>query len=74
MEKIAQDEIKAKINEIEAAFNDGDDALDGKIKKVKSVFESTTKTLASQIMKTNVSFVTKFENFSNVAISLRPNS
>ena len=62
MEKIAQDEIKSKINEIESALNDGDDALDGKIKMVKSVFESTTKNLASQILKTNVSFVTKFEN------------
>ena len=57
MEKIAQDEIKSKINEIEAAFNDGDHALDGKIKMVKSVFESTTKRLASQILKTNVSLL-----------------
>ena len=61
MKKIAQDEIKSKINEIEAALNHGDDALDGKIKMVKSVFESTTKNLASQILKTNVSLVIKLK-------------
>ena len=51
MEKIVQDEIKSKINEIEAALNDGDDALDGKIKMVKSVFESDWSNFSFRIPK-----------------------
>ena len=61
MEKVAQDEIKSKINEIEAALNDGDHVLDEKIKTAKSTFESAKKSLTSQIQRTNVSFVMKFE-------------
>ena len=61
MEKVARDEIKSKINEIEAALNDGDYLFDEKIKTVKSTFESAKKNLTSQIQRTNVSFVMKFE-------------
>ena len=70
MEKVAQDEIKSKINEIEAAINDGDHVLDEKIKMVKSTFESAKESLASQIQKANVSFVMKFEKCNDV-ISLK---
>ena len=61
MEKTAKDKIKSKINEIEAAIKDGDYALDEKIKMVKSNMESAYSNLSSQIQKTNVSFLMKFE-------------
>ena len=61
MEKTAKDKINSKINEIEAAIKDGDYALDEKIKMVKSNMESAYSNLSSQIQKTNVSFLMKFE-------------
>ena len=67
MEKVAQDEIKSKINEIEAALNDGDHALDEKMKTVKSTFELAKKSLTNQIQRTHVSFV--IEKFLDAAIS-----
>ena len=55
MEKIAQDEIKSKINVIEAALNDGDHVLDEKIKTVKLNLESVKNVVADQIEQVNVS-------------------
>ena len=55
MEKVAQDEIKSKLNEIEAALNDGDHALDEKIKTVNLNLESVKNGMTDQIEQVNVS-------------------
>ena len=70
MENVARDEIKSKINEIEAALNDGDHALNEKIKTVQSTLESEKKSLTSQIQRINVSFVMNLDKC-NDAISLK---
>ena len=55
MEKVAQDEIKSKLNEIEAALNDGDHTLDEKIKTVNLNLESVKNGMTDQIEQVNVS-------------------
>ena len=55
MEKVAQDEIKSKINEIEAALNDGDHALNEKIKTVNLNLESIRTGMTDQIEQVHVS-------------------
>ena len=54
MEKVAQDEIKSKINEIETAINDGDQALDEKIKTVRLNLESVKNGMTDQIEQVQV--------------------
>ena len=56
MEKVSQDEIKSQINEIEATLNDGDHALDEKIKTVNLNLESFKNRLTDQIEQDNVSY------------------
>ena len=56
MEKVAQDEIKSKINEIETAINDGDHALDEKIKTVRLNLESVKNGMTDQIEQVQVSY------------------
>ena len=55
MEKVAQDEIKSKLNEIEAALSDGDHALDEKIKTLNLNLESVKNGMTDQIEQVNVS-------------------
>ena len=56
MEKVAQDEIKSKINEIETAINDGDQTLDEKIKTVRLNLESVKNGMTDQIEQVQVSY------------------
>ena len=66
MEKNAQEEIKSKINKIELSINDGNHALDEKIKMVKSTLDSAKESLTGQIQRTNVSLIMKFEKNSTI--------
>ena len=52
-------DLQSKIAELEVSLNDGDHALDEKIKMVKSTFDLTTKSLITEIQRTNVSFAIK---------------
>ena len=54
-EKVAQDEIKSKINEIEAAISDGDHTLDEKIKTVRLNLESVKNGMTDQMEQVQVS-------------------
>ena len=56
MEKVTQDEIKSKINEIETTINDVDHALDEKIKTVRLNLESVKNGMTDQIEQVQVSY------------------
>ena len=76
MEKIGQDKIKSKINEIEVAITDGDHALDEKINTVKLNLESVKNGVIQKIDQVNVSFkmIDCISEYWNVFSSLKYHS